>query len=217
MWAALTVFFPLSRYKLPAAAVAAVAVAAGLAEALAFRVAWRRAAVAALVVAAAARASVVRFRPTSHENGVRNVAFAFADEGDRPHAMEFLRRYLADDPDDGPALERLGRLTVDDGRPDEGLAMLRRAAQDGRSRWTASAGAVHALVVLGRADAAELEGVPLLESPPGPTALADLLADLAVAADARGDASTAAERLRAAEAADADSPAVARARKLLAR
>jgi 4-amino-4-deoxy-L-arabinose transferase-like glycosyltransferase len=217
-WAALAVFFPLSRYKLPAATVAAVAAAAGAAELATFRVAWTRVAVAALALVAGLRLAVVRFDASSRRSGLRNVAFAFAEEGDRPHAVEFLRRHLEQDPDDGPALEKLGRLVVDEGRPDEGLALLRRAAQDGRSCWTATAAAVHALVVLGRADAAEEEGAPLLDDAAAPpSARAELLADLALAASARGDASKAAERLRAAEALDAASPAVVRARTTLGR
>jgi hypothetical protein len=217
-WAALAVFFPLTRYKMPAATVAAVAAAAGTAEILTRRVSWRVAAVAALAMVAAMRASVVAYSPVSHASGMHNIAFAFDHAGMRAEAETYLRRYLAEDPDDGPALEKLGRLLVDDGRPEEGLVLLRRAAQDGRTRWTASAGAVHALVVLGRGIAAELEGVELLaEEPSIPAARAELLADLALAAAATGDASRAEERIRAAEALDAAAPGVVRARAILSR
>jgi 4-amino-4-deoxy-L-arabinose transferase-like glycosyltransferase len=217
-WAALTAYFPLSRYKLPAATLAVVLGAAGAAEILVFRVAMRRSLVAAAAIALAVRASTTTFRPVTHENGVRNVAFAFEEEGARSSAIDFLRRYLADEPDDGPALEKLGKLLVEDGRAEEGLLHLRRAAQDGRSRWKASAAAVRALVALGRAAAAEDEGAPLLSEPaPDAASRAELLADLALAAHAAGDARKAAERLAAAEATDASAPAVARARAAISR
>lgn len=217
-WAALVVFFPLSRYRLPVVPLAAAAAAAGAAELVLRGTTGRRAGAAAVIVAAAFGVSRLTLRQPLHARSWNNVAHAFAAEGDRASAMDMLRRSIAEEPGDGPVREHLGRLLLDEGRPAEALEELKAAQADERTRWTAGVPAVFALVALGQPGRAEQVGRVLLDRPmPEPMFRAELLANLALASQASGDRSAAIERLRAAEEIAPGAPAVVRARRAIVR
>jgi 4-amino-4-deoxy-L-arabinose transferase-like glycosyltransferase len=214
-WAALTVYFPLSRYKLPLAPFALVASAAGAAELATARVPLRRVLTAAALTLVAAGLSFVATTSVAHFAGARNLAFAFAARGETERGIEVLRRSLETERDDGSISEALGRLLLEQDRFGDAVEQFEIARV--RGRFTAGVPEVYALVGLGQADAARRTGAELADRELSPTMRAELFGGLALAELALGDRARATERLRAAEALDSDAPIVVKARDVISR
>ncbi len=218
-WAALTIVYPVSRYRLPVLPLAAILAGAGLVEALRTDDRRRRAIAAALIVAVTGVAhldGVLRSPPAAAASYV-NLATALAHEGRAAESEEILREATADWPDDGPAHLELGRALMQGGRFTDALVEFGKAESDTRTQWAAGVPALYALVESGQATKAEEVGRVLLANlPPEPAMRAEMLAWWALAARARGDLSTAKRRLDAARTLMPDHPAVAVATQVIA-
>jgi tetratricopeptide (TPR) repeat protein len=215
-WAALTVFFPLSRYRAPVLPLAAAAAAAGLAEVVLSGTTKRRALAAAGVMVAALGLSLLPLRAPLRAGSWNNLATAFEEEGERANAYDMLQRAAAEEPGDGPVHQHLGSLLLDDGHPDKALEQFVLAKDDERTAYSAGVPAVLALVLLGRANDAEAAGTTLLHRDVQDERLkAELLAYLAFAAHERRDLPTADFRMLSAKRLAPDDPAVVRIGKVL--
>jgi hypothetical protein len=188
-WLLLALAFPLARYRLPAAALALVPLAAGALE-------LRRAArsptrlLGAGVLGAAM--TLAAFAPVREpEAGIAevNLAGAHLRIGDDPAlARERLDRVLSRYPDHGPAHELLGRMLLDED-PARAFEHFSRAAADARTRTSAQIWSVLALVESGHPRAARRLAESLIREVPGDPAL---LALASVAAWSSGDRAAAA-------------------------
>ncbi len=214
-WLALTVFFPVDRYRLPAlvSAAALVGVAAVVVPGMARAADRRRLAQAGLIVAVVAGLAFAPIGRPDPAAGHVNVAFGLRDQGAPTAEIDArLRLALAADPEHGPANEMLGRLRLAEGAPQEAFDLLARAAADGRTRLSAQIAALPAMLQLGRGPEAWRAAQGLLgERADDP----ELLANAALCAAAVGDRRAAADMMVRAEAIAPGHPAVVAARTRL--
>lgn len=201
-WLALTVFFPVDRYRLPA--LVACTVLAG--AAVTVRAPARRRLVAAGIALAVAGVAWLPVRARDDALGHVLVAQALsADRAEPARIEERVRRALAEDPECGPALQLLGRLRHRAGRQEEAYDLYVRAAQDRRTRFSAQVYALPLLVDLGRLDEARRVAEGLLAENGSDV---PLLAHAALVSAAAGGPSTPRELLQRARAIDPDHPAI---------
>jgi tetratricopeptide (TPR) repeat protein len=197
-WGALTIVYPVSRYRLPVVPLAGILAACGAVELL--RPDARRGRLVALGLAVACSGvalghGVVRPPPNAAPS-YTNLGTALLREGRAETAEHVLRDGLSGWPDDGPARLALGRALARQGRHAEALEEFALAEKDERTQWAAGVPAVRALVETGAVQRAEAVGEMLSrELPPDPVLRAELLAWWALAAGARGDHGTATQRL----------------------
>ncbi len=210
-WGLLTLFFPLARYRLPAAVLGVVLIGAALA--LISRARPGRRIVALGLVLVLAGAAFLPIRERDRGTGHVNVALALAATPDRgAEVRQHVERALDVAPRNGPAHELMGQILLEDGHAQEAFDHFVIAAQDGRTRLSAQVAALPAMAALGRLDQAERAAQGLLrELPEHPI----LLAHAAVVAFGRGDRQTAATRLQKAQSIAPTHPAVQRAAALL--
>ncbi len=218
-WAALTVYYPVSRYRLPVLPLLAVAAGVGVAAALvpdADRRRLRQALGVALAVALLAHAApLVRPTPGAAPSYV-NVATALVLEERADEAEALLDEGLRDWPDDGRLHLEKGRLLAARRAYAEALPHLRAAESDASLQWIAGVPGLLCLVRTGQLDAAEQVGQLLLEKlPPDPALQGEMLAYWALAAAARGDPREAARRMSGALQLAPGNPAVEAARREL--
>ncbi len=220
-WGALTVVYPVSRYRLPIVPLAAILAAAGIAEIVVRGAAIprrRRVVAAALVAACAALALGHAFvrTPPSPIASYTNVGSALAREGRGAEAEEVLREGLAERPGDGPARLALGRVLMLRGDHAGALEQFALSEKDPRTQWAAGVPAVLCLVETGQIARAEGVGALLAQRlPQDPALRGEMLAWWALAAAARGDTRAAGERLAAARRLAPGLPAVAEAERRL--
>jgi 4-amino-4-deoxy-L-arabinose transferase-like glycosyltransferase len=171
-WGALTVFYPVSRYRLPVLPLCVIAAACGLAE-MALRARRPRLRVAvALTLVAAVAAHVPGWMDMvagSPEVVHYNIATAYREQGRNAEAEEWLRQALAEDADYGPNAELLARVLIartergDGSHLSEALELLGRAERSAASHHSAGVAAVFLLILDGRAGDAESAARFLLE------------------------------------------------------
>jgi len=207
-WAALTVFFPVDRYRLPAlvAGVILVGVAGAQLPVLVREADRKRLLQSGGLVLACAGLAFAPIGTPDPAAGHVNVAVALDAQGAGATAVEArLQRALSADAEHGPANEMLGRLLLAEGAHAEALTLLTRAASDGRTWFSAQVAALPAMVALGRApDAWRAAQGLLAERGDDP----ELLANAAVCASAVGRRSAAFDLLGRARAIAPTHPAV---------
>ena len=197
-WGALTIVYPVSRYRLPVLPLAAILSACGVAELARGDIARRRTAAAVLVAicAVTALAHGAVHPPPNAVPSFTNLGTALLRDGRAEEAEDVLREGLAEWPDDGPARLALARALMARGRYADALPELALSEQDVRTQWAAGVPAVRALVETGQVQRAEAVGEMLArELPPDPALRAEMLSWWALAAAARGDRATATRRL----------------------
>jgi len=217
-WAALTIVYPVSRYRLPILPLATILAGAGIVEAIRTDERRRRvvAAVLALAIGAVAHLDGFLRAPPAAAASYVNLATALALEGRDTEAGEILREATAGWPDDGPAHLELGRVLMRSERYAEALVEFGLAESDARTQWAAGVPALYALVKSGQGAKAEEVGRVLIANlPPDPGLQAEMLAWWSLAAAARGDPTEARRRLDAARARVPDHPAIAVADRTL--
>lgn len=208
-WMLLAIVFPLSRYRMPAVALAAIVASAAVVEVARRRAPGRRLVQSAALAGAVAAVAFLPVRDAFPGIGHVNLASAHWELGDDPRVVrDELHRAIEAEPGCGPAYEVLGRLAAATGDPRGGLVHLERAALDARSEWRARVTMLTVLLDLGRAADAEALAIELLA-----TGIedADLLANASMVAHARGDPEEARRRLDRAAAIDPARPSVTHA------
>jgi hypothetical protein len=209
-WAALTLFFPLARYRLPSAAVSVVLVAAAIRWAPA--VEWRRARAwsTALALVAAVGVAFLPVRGDRDSNAAArvNLAVAHRQLGSPPEkVLDELRAALRDAPSSPFANEMLGRVLVENGQPNLARAHLDVAAASGVPYRVRGAHAVLVRLLAESGDLAAAEDLlQRTHDPASPDS--ELLAHGAVVAHRAGSPDEASRRLAIAWAADPDDLAV---------
>ncbi len=215
-WLALIVFFPVSRYRLPALVPCAIALGAGVAVLARGGVDRGRlgmvSAMALALIGLAFSGGLVR-PPVNSSASYVNLATAFEHQGKHAAWLDIAEEGVERCPKSAELQETLGRAYLAAARPDLALTHLDLAGKDA---VTAQIAGIRALAELNRGDDAERLADGIAPRVPGhPNPRAEYHANRALAAHARGERGASLQRLAEAAAIVPDHPAVLHARSVI--